>query len=116
MPFSTLFQLYRSGQCTYPCFPEVPLTSTLHNILSKPMAAIQHVTIAKTMDNCERGMNPVAMTIINSWKKILAEPGIEPGQLLGSLWKTLWENEKGLVTSIFSFSDIVLYHSANLNI
>ena len=39
MLFSTLFQLYRSGQCTYPCFPGVLLTSPLHSILSKPLAA-----------------------------------------------------------------------------
>ena len=36
---STVFQLYHSGQCTYPCFSGVLLTSTLHNILSKPLAA-----------------------------------------------------------------------------
>ena len=34
-PFSTVFQLYRGGQCTYPCFPGVLLTSTPHNIPSK---------------------------------------------------------------------------------
>ena len=38
-PFSSLFQLYRGDQSTYPCFPEVLLISTLHNILSKPLAA-----------------------------------------------------------------------------
>ena len=27
MPFATVFQLYRDGQCFYPCFPGVPLTS-----------------------------------------------------------------------------------------
>ena len=42
MPFSTVFQLYRCGQCIYPCFPEVLLTGTLHNILSKPLAAFPH--------------------------------------------------------------------------
>ena len=39
--FSTVFQLYH-GQCTYQCFPGVLLTSTLHNILSKPLAAFPH--------------------------------------------------------------------------
>ena len=39
LPFSTVFQLYRGGQCTYPCFPGILLTSTLHNILSKSLAA-----------------------------------------------------------------------------
>ena len=62
--FSTEFQLYRSGQCTYPCFPGVLLTSTPHNILSKPLAAFQH-------NHCRNngGMNPVAMTIINPRKE-----------------------------------------------
>ena len=32
MPFSTVFQLYHSGQCTYPCFPGILLTRTPHNI------------------------------------------------------------------------------------
>ena len=42
MPFSTVFQLYCSGQCTYPCLPGVPLTSTPDNILSKPLATFPH--------------------------------------------------------------------------
>ena len=41
-PFSTVFQLHRSGQCTYPCFRGALLTSTPHNILSKPLAAFPH--------------------------------------------------------------------------
>ena len=36
---STVFQLYRGCQCTYPCFPGVLLTSVPHSILSKPLAA-----------------------------------------------------------------------------
>ena len=39
---STVFQLYRGGQCTIPCFPRVLLTCTPHNILSKPLAAFPH--------------------------------------------------------------------------
>ena len=42
MPFSTVFQLYRGRQCTYPCFPGVLLTSVPHIILSKPLAAFPH--------------------------------------------------------------------------
>ena len=38
-PFSTVFQLYRGGQCTCPRFPVVRLTSSPHNILSKSLAA-----------------------------------------------------------------------------
>ena len=41
-PFSTLFQLYRGDQCTYPYFPGVSATITLQNILSKPVAAFPH--------------------------------------------------------------------------
>ena len=40
--FSTLFQLYHGSQCTYPCFPVGPLSSTPHNILSKPLAAFEY--------------------------------------------------------------------------
>ena len=42
MPFSTVFQLYRGRQCTHPCFPQVILTSTPLNSLSKPLAAFSH--------------------------------------------------------------------------
>ena len=45
------------------------------------------------MDSSERGMNPVAMTIIDTRKKVLAKPGIEPATpvskscaLLTELW------------------------------
>ena len=65
MLFPTVFQLYRGGQCTYPCFPGVALTSTLHNFLSKPLAAFLH---NHCRNSSERGMNPVAMTIINPQK------------------------------------------------
>ena len=63
------------------------LTSTPHTIFSKSLAAFPHVG---TTDSGARGMNPVAMTIINprkeywsSKKKILgknifSEPGIKP--------------------------------------
>ena len=79
MSFSTIFQLYRGGQCTYPCFPGVLLTSAPHDILSKPLAAFQHnIIIVETTDSGERGMNPVAMTIINPWKEYWPGPGIEP--------------------------------------
>ena len=40
--FSTVFQLYRLSQCPYPCFRGVLLTSTQHNIPSKPLAAFPH--------------------------------------------------------------------------
>ena len=65
MPFSTVFQLYHRGQCTYPSFPGVLLTSTLRNILFKPLAGLLH----NHYRHNAREMNPVAMTIINPWKK-----------------------------------------------
>ena len=66
MPFSTVLQLCCGGKGTYPCFPVVLIISTPHNILSMPLAAFSHV---ETMDSCERGMIPVAMTIINPPKE-----------------------------------------------
>ena len=68
MPFSTVFQLYCGGMCTYPCFPRVLLTSTPHNTLSKPLAAFPHRHL-QTAESSERGMNLVAMTIINPQKE-----------------------------------------------
>ena len=44
------------------------LTSTLHDIPSKLLAAISH-TIVEKMDRVERGMNSCAMTIISHWKE-----------------------------------------------
>ena len=72
--FSTLLHLYCGIQCTYPCFSGVLLTSSPYNILSKPLAAF-HITIVETTDSSERGINPVAMTIINPWKEYLPSQG-----------------------------------------
>ena len=77
MLFSTLFQLYHSGQYTYLCFPGILFNSTPPNILSKPLAAFPH-KFAKTMDSGEKGMNPVTMTIINPQKEYWLSPGIVP--------------------------------------
>ena len=52
--------------CTYPCFPGILFINTPHNILTKPLAAFQHNNCR--MDSSERGMNPVAMAIINPQK------------------------------------------------
>ena len=50
---------YCDGQCNYSCLPEVLLTSTLHNILSKPLAAFPH-------HHCRNnGQRSVAITIIS---------------------------------------------------
>ena len=61
---TSLFQSHRDGQRTYSCFPGVLFTGTLHNTLSNPLAA-SHIAIVKTLDSDERGVNHVAMTIIN---------------------------------------------------
>ena len=53
MPFSTVFQIYRSSQRTYPC--------------------------------CERGMNPVTMTVINPWKEISAQPVTSYSQVMDTI-------------------------------
>ena len=39
---------------------------------------LSHVIIVETTDSGERGMNPVAMTIINPREEYLPSPGIEP--------------------------------------
>ena len=70
----TSFQLH--GHCPYPYFPAILITSTPHNILSKPLAAFPH-NHRRTMDSIERRMNPVAMTIINPRKDYWPTLGIE---------------------------------------
>ena len=69
-PFSTVFQLYLSGRCTYPCFPGVLLTSTPYNILPKPLAAFPH-NHYQTMNGSER-----RMTIINPRKEYRPSQGL----------------------------------------
>ena len=67
-PLLPVIQLYRGGQCTYPCFPGVLLTNTTHNILATG-SLLSHITIVEATDSGERGMNPVAMTISNPRKE-----------------------------------------------
>ena len=75
--FTTVFKLYHSGQCTYPCFPGVLLTNAPHNILSKPLAAFP-------LNHCQnngqwRERNESCHNDYHqSSEKILAELGIEP--------------------------------------
>ena len=69
-PFSTVLQLHRGGQYTYPCIPGVLLTDTSHRLIFFPSHwLLSHVTIIETTDSGERGMNPVAMSIINPRKE-----------------------------------------------
>ena len=98
MPFSTIFQLYHGGQCTYPCFPRVLLTSCLHNMLSKPPPLLSHITIVKTTDSGKKWMNPVAMTIINPQKEYLPSwglnqrpPVLKSATLPTELWGLAWQ-------------------------
>ena len=65
--FSTLFQLSRGCQRTYPCSPGI-LFTTKYSVQATRL--LSHMTIVQTMDSGERGMNPVAMTIINPGKNI----------------------------------------------
>ena len=73
---SFLFQLYRSGQCTYPCL-EFFLT-VLCTIFFQSHWLLSHITIVETMDSGERGMNYDAMTIIIPLKDYWPIPWIEP--------------------------------------
>ena len=76
-PLSTVFQLYRGGQCTYPCFPEILLTSNTHNILSKPLAAFSKNHCRNNGQRLERNESCRNGYHLSS-ERILAEPGIEP--------------------------------------
>ena len=77
MTTSTVYQLYRTGQCTYQCIPEVLLTSTQHNILSKSLTAFQH-------DHCRNNGQRWERNVFchndyhQSSEGKLTEPGIEP--------------------------------------
>ena len=108
--FLTFFKLYHDGQCIYPCFLEVLLTSTPYSILSSHWL-LSHITIVKLMGSGERGMNPVAMTIINSRKEYTSwglnqQPPVlksytQPPELWGSL---LVGNGVMPVTNVFSLT------------
>ena len=66
--FSTKFQLYCGGQCTYLCFPTVLLT-VIRTLFFPGHWLISHISIVETTNSGERGMNPVAMTTINPRKE-----------------------------------------------
>ena len=79
-PFSMLFQLYHTGQCTFPCSPAILFTSDPHNILSMPLTDFPHEYCRNNDDSNETGMNPVTITIISPWKEYMywMSPWIEP--------------------------------------
>ena len=62
-----IFKLYRCGQYTYPCLPGFFFFSC--TIFFPSRWLLSHITISETMDIGERGMNPVAITIINFRKE-----------------------------------------------
>ena len=115
--FQQGFQLYCCGQCTYPCFSGILLTSTWHNILSKPLAAFPHNHCQNNRQRWERNES-CPMTIINHQKEYWLCQGSNPrthvfksATLLSELWSLAsvfwngWKLRKGqmLVTRIFSF-------------
>ena len=54
-----ILSLYRNDNCTNTRFPRVVLTNTLHNIVSKPLAAFFfffHLIAIETMYSGERGI------------------------------------------------------------
>ena len=66
-PFSPLFQLYRCGQCSYPCFSEV-LLHLFSTIFFPSHWLLCHIAIVESIDSSERGTDPFAMTIISPQK------------------------------------------------
>ena len=79
--FLTLFQLYRGGQCTYPCFPGIIFTSILHNILSQPLVAFLHNHCRNNGQRLER-TESCRNDYHQSWKRIMIEPGDRTSDLL----------------------------------
>ena len=50
---------------------------------------LSYITIVGTMDNGEKGMNPVAMAIINPWSRYIGGAWIEPATSRSQvLWAT----------------------------
>ena len=76
-PFSTVFQIYRGGQCTFPCFSGVLLTSIPHYTLSKPQAAFPLNHCRNNGQRLERNES-CRNDYHQSSERILAEPWIEP--------------------------------------
>ena len=84
-PFSTVFQLYHGGQCTYPCFVGVLLTSAL-TVFFPSHWLLSHLTIVETTYSDERGMNPVATTIIVPQRSNQRPPVFKSATLPTELW------------------------------
>ena len=96
--FSSLFQFYRGGLCTYQCFHGIILTGTSHNILSKPLAAFplnHHRNNGLGWQRNESCCNDYYQS--SEMIGLLAEPGIEPATfcsqvLYGTDYVLVWTN------------------------
>ena len=71
--FSMLFQLHHGSQWFYPCFTEVLLRNSLHNILPKPLAAFPHNHCG---NNGEEGI--LLKWLSSNLRKNIAGAGIKP--------------------------------------
>ena len=85
--FSKVFKIYHGHQCTYPCFPGVPLTRTCtpYNILLKPL-------VASTLNHCQNNGERYEKWILAQWLSSILQKNV------GSVWD--W-------TSNFKFSSPV---------
>ena len=70
-------KVYCGSQCTYLCFPGVLLTSTPHNILSKPLAAFPHKHCQNNSQLWERNES-CRNDYHQSKERILAKSEIKP--------------------------------------
>ena len=83
----------------------------LHTVFSPSHWLLSHITMFETMDNGEKGMNPITVTIISPWKEYCLSPGLNqrlpllkpctlPSWLWGSSGKTYWARKEIVVTII----------------
>ena len=92
-PFPTVFSkgLFPRGVKRCSC------VGMLHTIFFPSHWLLSHIIIIETMDNSEKGMNPVAMTILNprkeywpSWGSNQRLPVLKSATLLTELWDSAW--------------------------
>ena len=93
MPFSTYFSCTEEASAPIHAFLEFSWP-VLCSIFFPNHWLLSHINIVKTMDSRERGMNPVAMTIINPWKDYWPSRRFKPAtdlfsSLLTELWSTI---------------------------